>query len=195
MSKALIFTMHKVGSSSLMQVYREQGYSVDRGYEENIHTLLPISEYDIVATAVRDPIARNISWFFEQFGVAVLQENLRNEQIYLWLMENIDHNYPLTWFDNVFRLAMQINVYDFVIQPMPRILNKNGKALHFYKTNSLEIHRAETEATRPYGAIYHRFLEWVKFSPAYIDKMYNSKYARHFFTEEETAEWRNRWQE
>lgn len=186
--KALVFTMQKVGSSSAMRILESRGFVVDRGYEENIVELAPISSYDFVVTLVRDPIARNISWFFEKFGLEVLQNNLRNEQIYLLFMENINHKYPLTWFDKVFRLATQLDVY---VHPpyVPRGIYE------IWRTDELPDHRADTMLTRPYGAMYQNFLDWVKLPKSYTSLMYNSKFAKHFFLEDELLDWRKRWEE
>lgn len=185
--KALVLTMHKVGSSSLKAMLEEQGYLVDRGYKENIHTLLPAAEYEIVATAVRDPVARNISWFFEQHGNRVMQENMRYAQIYQMFLNKIDHFYPLVWFLEVWNPYTRMDVFDHA----PYF----GEKFQIYRTSELPMHRAETEETRPYGAVYHQFLEQVKLPKPYLNAMYHSKFARHFFNEDELLDWRKQWQE
>lgn len=42
MSKIMVFTMQKVGSSSVKRGLEEKGYEVDRAYEENILELPPL---------------------------------------------------------------------------------------------------------------------------------------------------------
>jgi len=113
MSKILVFSMQKAGSSSVIHALKTAGNEVDRGYEENISQLSPIPSYDAIYTLVRDPIARNISWFFEVNGIRLLQEGTRLERIKEELLDSIDHSYPLTWFDNVFFPATGLDVYKY----------------------------------------------------------------------------------
>ena len=172
---------------------KKSGYSVDRGYAENIHTLLPISAYDLVVTPIRDPIARNISWFFEKNGLRMLQENKTNEEIKAEFLKKIDHSYPLRWFDTIYRLVTMIDIYNYGFSGNALDIDNKFTILRIDKFEP--EHRANTIYTRNYGSIYYGFLQWVKLSAPYVDLMYNSKFAQHFFSEKELEERRIRWQE
>jgi len=179
MAKIMVFTMQKVGSSSVKRALEEKGHVVDRAYEENILELDPLAAYEAIYTLVRDPVARNISWMFEVHGNRILQENIRLEHIKDLFLEEIDQTYPLTWYDRVFFPATGLDVYKYDF-PANGILLL-GKVLVMRTDKMLFKHRADTTLTRPYGAIYHNFLEWVRFPKSYLDKMYMSKYTQHFF--------------
>ena len=63
-NQTLVYTMEKVGSSTAMRAIQSAGIVAGRGTIYNIHEL-DLSEYDCYVTMVRDPMARNISQFFE----------------------------------------------------------------------------------------------------------------------------------
>jgi hypothetical protein len=55
----------------------------------------------------------------------------------------------------------------------------------------LAHHNRSTD--RDYSATYGRFLKELRLSPAYLDRMYESKFARHFYSPEEIAAFRTQW--
>jgi len=191
MSKILVFTMGKVGSSSVIHALITAGNEVDRAYEENANELFLATDYDAIYTLVRDPIARNISYFFEKYGMQILQENNKMEVVMKSFMDDIDHSYPLTWFDRIFFPSVGLNVYKYKFPPGgPLFL---GKVCILRTDQMKDEHRAETETTRPYGSIYHAFKEFARFPESYLQGVYESKFVRHFFTTKEIADLYERW--
>jgi hypothetical protein len=195
MSKILVLTMHKVGSTTMLNGLKEAGHIVDRGYEENVDSLdleNTIDTYDAIYTAVRDPVARNISWFFEVNGNRVLQEGTRLERIKEELLE-MDHQYALTWFDDVFFPIVGIDIYKYDFPDSGVFLLGNICVL---RTEQMQFeHKSDTVLTKQYGDLYKEFRDWVKFDDEYLDKMYSSKYVKHFFSPREIEEMREKWQE
>ena len=191
MSKILILTMHKVGSSSMLRGLKAEGHEVDKGYAENITELPPLAYYDAIYTTVRDPIARNVSYLFEMHGNRLLQESMRLERIKEVFFTGVDQLYPLTWFDKVYYPIVGLDVYKYDF-PENGILIL-GKALIMRMEQMKFEHRAETETTRPYGALYHEFEKWVKFPKWYLDDMYESEFTKHFFTPKEIEKLYARW--
>lgn len=190
MSKILVFTMQKVGSSSVIYALKDK-YEIDRGYEENILELPPLASYEAIYTLVRDPVARNISWLFECHGNRILQENMRLEHIKQLFFDEIDQEYPLTWFDKVFFPVIGLDLYKYDFPANGVLLL--GKVCVMRTDKMMFDHRADTTISRPYGAIYNNFLEWVKFPEDYLDEMYKSKYTQHFFLPFEIDELYQRW--
>ena len=191
MDKILVFTMQKVGSSSVIYALKDR-YEIDRGYEENVSELSSVKDYDAIYTLVRDPVARNISWFFEVNGNRLLQESMPLEHIKGEFMA-MDQTYPLTWFDEVFLKYINIDVYKYSF-PVNGVLFL-GK-ICILRTDQMQFqHRADTIITRSYGALYKNFLDWVKFPREFLDKLYQSKYVEHFFKSYEIVKLYERWLE
>jgi len=174
----------------MLRGLKKEGHTVDRGYAENISQLSPISSYDAIYTSVRDPIARNISYFFEMQGNRLLQENTRLDCTKEEFLAE-DQNYSLDWFDNVFFPATGVDVYKYDFPASGVLLI--GKICVLRMEQMKFEHRADTRLTRPYGALYREFVDWVKFDDEYIDEMYSSKYAMHFFSPKEIEELWERW--
>lgn len=188
MAKILVFTMQKVGSSSMINALKTAGNEVDRGYEENIDSLPDTKEYDAIYTMVRDPVARNISWMFETDGAWLLASQVPLQETKEAFLKDVDHQYPLNWFDDVFFPRFNINVYKYPFVS-PLILGK----ICILKTDTMIVHNANTVDTRPYGELYRTFLDQVKFPEHYLDMMYKSKFTQHFFLPEEIDEMYERW--
>jgi hypothetical protein len=45
-----------------------------------------------------------------------------------------------------------------------------------------------------YADVYRRFTKLLRMPPQYLDRMYASRYSRHFYTPAELAEFRSRWE-
>jgi len=204
--RGLVFSMHKVGSSTVMQAFREVGLNPERGYAENLDYLeaYGLENYPVIVTPVRDPIARNISWFFEQFGKDLTSNT--NKRV---LDTFVFSGYPLTWFDYWFKPAFGIDIYEhkfnktrgwsvindrFILVQTERMSKVLPDAFEsVLGVRPVVEHRASSVETRPYGQLYKEFLETVKFPEEQVDSMYSSKFVKHFFTKKQVDAWRQRW--
>ena len=171
-----------------------------------------------IITIVREPISLNISRFFQWFGRYM---GLRDEDAKFTIAELIDmfktkhsHSHPLTWFDEEVKEVLGIDVYRY---PFPKekghLTIKEGKfellVLKAETTDSIKEQaiatfldmpnfklsiRSNVSAEKQYAATYREFKESIRLSHDYLDMMYNSKYARHFYSEREIdnayAKWR-----
>jgi hypothetical protein len=63
----------------------------------------------------------------------------------------------------------------------------------FLDVPELRIERNELSAEPPYVDAQARFIEWIRIPDAYLDVMYGSRPARHFYSEPEIAAFRARW--
>lgn len=203
---ALVFTMGKVGSSTVMEAFRQCGRLPERGYEANVDYLQPLSKYEVVVTPVRDPVARNISQFFELHGDDLSAKSF--EEIYDIMLDQPAEEflYPLTWFDNVFKPTFGIDVYKkrFNKKRGWSVINGRYILIQTERLNTLpyalenvigfrpeSVHRASTISDRWYGEAYKRFCEWVRFPDLHM--FYESKYVRHFYTKEQIEKMEARW--
>ncbi len=185
-----VYTMGKVGSTTIMRAAQLAGHVVDRVYAGN-EEMMDWRLFDRVITAVRDPIARNISQHFETDRA-----------------ESVHSDWPLTWIDRYLEPRTGIDVY---ATKFPTV--KGWKIYQGYllivKTELLSKalepaltmlcgegdyvidHRADGEAK--FGEFYERFVKASTFSKEFLDQMYESKYAKHFYSPKQIAALRKKW--
>lgn len=165
---------------------------------------------------VRDPVGRNVSAFFENYRHLV-GEKYRDSDMEVGRMidrflTSYPHEVPLTWFDHEVRDTLGIDVF---AQPSPaepgwmtaenppfRLLVLKleaddvvlAKALgSFVGVDDLELVRANVGAEKEYAKDYAEFKRRIRLPGEYLDRMYGSRYAKHFYTDEELASFRKRW--
>lgn len=178
-----------------------------------------VKKIDII-TAVRDPIARNISAFFQNLDVLInkdilLQKTSEEALGYAMelFMERYNHDIPLTWFDNEMAQAFHFDIYS---QPFPcskgyhiiqtektnlmiiRLENFNqigSEALQrFLHSGKITLSNRNSSETKWYSDIYSRFRNTVRFPKEFIDHMYSTKFMKHFYSSDEIDEFTARWQ-
>jgi hypothetical protein len=183
-----------------------------------------------VITLIRDPVARNVSSFFEnmelfEYDYAAKMKSGREEDIVAELMELFRKKYidgsdaahvdadPLTWFDEELKTVFDVDVLegDFPVErgfeiyegPLADVLFIRLEDLGTYMGEAFErflglegagLQQSNVGTDKDYAPLYRRFLDTFKIPGAYLDRMYNSKVSRHFYTEEELAKFRSRWE-
>lgn len=174
-----------------------------------------------VITLVRDPVARNLSWFFQVMdrlypeiyadGIKGKFNSKLTEKSFLNVGEE-SHKEPLVWFDSQIKLNFHVDVYSkpfskhkgyeiyenekarILVIRLEDIDNCAAKALtDFLNIDNIDIVSTNRSSDKKYKAMYKCFLESIKLDNTYLDKMYNSKFTRHFYTEDEIENFRKRW--
>jgi hypothetical protein len=168
-----------------------------------------------IITMVRDPIARNLSSYFEHLdfihGMADAHAHVSIVSLVDRFLSAYTHDEPLTWFDDEMLPATGIDVYR---HPFPSsgvqtirterlallILKaelpdpfKREELEKFVGKGGLELGIVNSTANKTKGAAYRQFLEAVQLRGAYIDTMLESRYARHFYTDAEREALRQRY--
>jgi hypothetical protein len=173
-----------------------------------------------VVTLVRDPVARNISDYFHKLGEVEPARVGREPSDELvaelrtgFLERFEDHELPLTWFDSELKGVFGLDVYETPF-PVARgyglYANARARAV-VIRTEDLD--RVAADALRellglegmrltavnvgerkPYARLYSRFVAQVELPSEYLSRMYDSRFARHFYAEEELAAFRRKWQ-
>ena len=170
---------------------------------------------------VRDPVARNISRFFQSIDYDEVVPDARkqlgagligvNELIDIF-WEKWEHVSALNWFDMQFKPVFNIDVYS---RPFPRekgydIYREGRFSLLLIRLEDLDIHaeqaieeflgipdiklkRSNVGADKWYKDIYREFLSKITLSDEYIDQIYNSKFVQHFYSHDEINAFRARW--
>lgn len=183
-----------------------------------------------VVTLVRDPVARNVSSFFQNldsfFDFWPLDElehrdtdDVARELIDLFL-ESYPTNSPLiagdgdplVWFDEELKAVFDVDVYArsfpaevgfrtyssatanvllIRVEDLDRVASDALGS--FLGVSGVTVGRRNDSLGKPYSAVYRRFKELLIMPEDYLDRLYTSRYATHFYTEAETAMFRARW--
>jgi hypothetical protein len=184
----------------------------------------------MLITLVREPIARNISTFFENlevtkqanaaryavrsdyygFDIEVDLENL-NPLIALFF-DRLVHERPLRYFDDEIRTVYGIDVFESVfprdkgfriyqsdnadlllirLENLDVCANSAFKA--FLGIEDLSLVKTNVASNKVYAPLYRAFKRSIRLPQDYVDRMYDSTYSRHFYSEEEIHQFRQRW--
>lgn len=157
-----------------------------------------------IISMVRDPIERNISAFFDAFelyvGVSPEKYEGNMQELETIYHRNLPHDYAINWYENQFYNAIGINIYDFefsIEKGFVTIQSKNIEII-ILKTNVKDTFKENllsdfcncpnfklTNTNQTKSQLYDEFKQYIKFSMPYLNKQYQSKYALHFFSQEE----------
>jgi hypothetical protein len=169
-----------------------------------------------VITLVREPIATNISMFFQvlrRYTDAPYEElRLTTPELIELFKSAYNCSRPLTWFDVELKPALGIDPYRHPFSPerghqiirAPKlevlILRaelsdpvKEQAVAEFLGIDGLELGRSNASSKKAYAQQYREFTDAITFGPEFVDAMYESRYARHFYSEDERQRLRSRW--
>jgi hypothetical protein len=160
-----------------------------------------------VVTIVREPIARNLSSYFEHLDAIWNTKNAHQsipvEDLCRGLPERFPHTEPLTWFEDEMLPVLGIDVYS---SPFPEeghdvirtkhvdvlILKceisdetKSAALSRFLGIDGIDVRRTNETASKEKGAVFQRFRQTIRLSPSYIEDMLSARYTRHFYSEAE----------
>jgi hypothetical protein len=168
-----------------------------------------------IVTMVRDPIARNLSSYFEHLDFIWQKIDAHDGVPMSALIEGFHsrfpHEEPLTWFDDEMLPVTGIDVYD---SPFPEsghlTVRRDNLDLLILKSELADEVKAQvlsqftgvpirsvgsrnrtSEKTK--GAVYRQFAREIRLDRAYVERMLGSRYARHFYTARELDELRARY--
>jgi hypothetical protein len=174
-----------------------------------------------VVTLVRDPVARTVSAFLRHFPYAFpeLGEAVRDDpanvarlaDMYLGEWE-FGHRFALEWFDREVRDVLGIDVY---ATPFPRDAGyaiyggpkcdllliraedldrcAAGAFREFMALPDLVLVTANRTEDQSYAEAARRFVAALSLPADYLERMYGSALARHFYSDAERAAFRSRW--
>jgi hypothetical protein len=174
-----------------------------------------------VITLVRDPVARTVSAFFRHFtfnhpelGRDFHAEPANADRLIDLFLDPAEpeHEFTLGWFDRELRDVLEIDVFASAFSHASgwarydsarcRLLLLRleeldqigaGELSDFLDAPGLTLTAANRTENEPYFAAYRRFLERLQLPPSYLDRMYGSRLACHFYTEDELERFRTRW--
>ncbi len=173
-----------------------------------------------IITLIRDPIARNISTFFQSLDIFFPKwekehknnlEDYVDEMIELFLQE-ANHKLALSWFDAYLKPVFDIDVY---AEQFPTVhgyktySRKNVELLlirledinqcaedaigKFLNVDGFRLKKANISSEKNYSKAYSMFKDYIKLPYSYVDETYSSKFVQHFYTESEIEQFKNKW--
>jgi hypothetical protein len=176
-----------------------------------------------IITLVRDPIARNVSSFFQDLTTrhtyldfaAMLADNDTEgtaRRLINAFLDNHDHQRPLKWFDMELRRVFGIDVFaepfdkqkGFTIYRNDRCrvlliklesLDRCVRAAfeQFLNINDFKLQTENVSRQKKYGQLYDAVKRSINFPEAFIDRMYTSRLVQHLYTNDEIAVFRRKW--
>lgn len=182
-----------------------------------------------VITMVRDPVARNISAFFQTLQIDHDTErscyHLRSfygfettatdddvSTLGPFFLSHFEHDTPLVFFDRELKGVLDVDVFAtrFPKEKGYAILESDRAEVlvlrledldqcvqeairEFLGLEHFELGKFNVGKSKGYGGMYRTFLKTMALPASYLDQMYESRYARHFYTDHELAKFRDRW--
>jgi len=164
-----------------------------------------------VITLVRDPIARNLSSYFEHLDAIwnrpAAYASVPIDELHRGFVERFRHDEPLTWFDDELRAVFGIDVY---AHPFPasghlRVedllivkseLDDAAKCVaigDFLGIRDLSLHAVNVTERKAKGEVYRQFISTLRLAPAYVEHMLDARYTRHFYNDAEREAMRRRY--
>jgi hypothetical protein len=191
--------------------FREKFYA-ERIYKAYVRSQHPLR----VITLVREPVANNVSMFFQLLDQYISTDSEISDydidELVGIFVENYAHARPLTWLDAEIKTHFGIDVFQnpfpvhqgYTVISQGRIsllvlrceLDDRTKAqaiADFLGLDEFDLVRSNVASDKSYARQYAEFKQRIRIPPALLDQMYNSKFARHFYSEEELEQFRARW--
>lgn len=176
-----------------------------------------------VISLVREPIAKNISQFFQNIDVVYpdfgYQEKLKTmsmkeltDDSIAFFIANFVHKDPLVWFDVEMKPFFDLDVYQtpfdhergYQIYENARCkalvvrLENLGQCIRtamseFIGLDNFELVNENIGSGKYYADVYKEMKRCINLPDAYLEEMYTSKMARYFYTDSEIDKFKKRW--
>jgi hypothetical protein len=176
-----------------------------------------------VISLVRDPIAKNISQFFQNIDVVYPEFGYREklkfmnieeltDDLIAFFITNFVHKDPLVWFDVEMKSIFELDVYQTPFDHARgyRIYeNDRCKALvvrledlgrcikkamsEFIGFPNFQMVNENIGSGKDYADVYKEMKRCINLPDTYLDEMYGSKMARYFYTTSEIDAFKKRW--
>lgn len=191
--------------------FREKFYS-EKIYKSYVKPGHPLR----VITLVREPVANNVSMFFQlidQFlDIPIEESHVDIDEVIEIFLTRYMHTRPLTWLDAELKTTLGVDVfqhpfpaergYQIISSGNVRLLTlkcelddaiKANAIAEFLELDEFEIVRSNVTREKSHAKEYAEFRRRIRIPEALLDEMYESKYARFFYSADERARFRDRW--
>lgn len=173
-----------------------------------------------VITVVRDPLATNVSGLFHNYRWWPAELKGRCESptddcltaVQAYFLDHYTHDVPDTWFDMEVKSLYGVNVFaepfdatrgyaiyrndfaDVLVLKLERMNACAADAMRdFLGLENFRLEESNVADDKDYAALYSAFRRQASLPESYLDRMYSSRVARHFYSPEEIAAFRQKW--
>jgi hypothetical protein len=168
-----------------------------------------------IISLTREPIARNISAFFQNYKKYTRQRFSKSkhtlDELMTIFLTDFDHLEPLSWFDIHMKDNFGIDVYLSEFPPCgyANYENENFQLLlmrseiadadkrkaigSYINLPAFELIPKNVGSKKSYASIYRQFVNTIILPEEYLNELYDSRFMRHFYTEESIERFRNKW--
>lgn len=170
----------------------------------------------LLVSLVREPIARNISAYFENldnlWGVENAHTSIPMADLLNKFVQDYDHEIPSKWFDTEVRDTVGIDVFDYSFPMeagyglisnekadlliMKHDLDDDSKGValgELLGVGPVSVEQANVSQNKKYGDVYSSFREQIRLDPQFVRDTLNSQYAKHFYCENDLRKFYERW--
>lgn len=160
---------------------------------------------------VRDPIARNLSAFFQNLHLEPM--HIRTEEnpqkLFDHFVNNYGHSVPMTWFEREFETQLSIDIFSKPFDREKKFVRLPGKHVVLFRVDcpddvkgrvltqelgrKITIRRQNDSANKDYFEKYGAIKDFAKFPESFLSRIYDSKFAQHFWTYDERQAFKAKW--
>jgi len=206
-----------------VQMWKDAGEEIPSAMGTSLYLMKEVHNrnWDVISL-VRDPVARNISAFFQILKLYAYSFKNDTQYMQMDLDQKVDvlireffrkfnHEDIFSWFDEEMKATFGIDVFErpFDQSIGYRVYERDGNRLlvlqferlsglvdvirNFLGLPEFELSRENVGETKDYAPLYKRFRERIRFDDAFLDRMYNNPFVRHFYSEEDIEAFRRKW--
>ena len=176
-----------------------------------------------IISLVRDPVARDISDVFQNIErdmphIVNLDQKQASDEIQRHILEMLYQfdettDYACTWFDNELKDVFHFDIFlppfdkhqgyqifstqyaDILVIRLENLTTCHKKAFHeFLGLKNFTLSYENQGKNKWYSDVYDLILEKIDIPDFILNNIYNSRYAKHFYTEHERLEFNKKWQ-
>lgn len=209
-----------VGGWSRLVKKERGGFLRNRQLNRELSRMKAAGERVKVITMVRDPVATNLSglfhnhiwWPAEIKALCAEPSPACLEALQAHFLTRYPHDVPETWFDMEVRALYGVDVYaepfdpargyaiyrsDFADVLLLRLesLNQCAPAAlsEFMGLDAFELVESNTAEDKSYADLYKAFRRELALPESYLDRVYGTRFATHFYSADELAAFRRKW--
>ena len=164
-------------------------------------------------TLVREPVARNLSAFFQNLhefshGKTAVNDELASKTFEKFRGE-YNHNVAGTWFDREFNGEVGIDVFNHKFEKSQKFAVNVRRNFAVFRIDAptlvkqavlsrvfgrrIHIQRTNDSSAKDYAELYNRVRRIARFDEAFLDKIYSTRFAKHFWTKRELDQFKAYW--
>jgi len=213
--------VHDIHTLNDEHLRREAMKALEAGRFPNPHICVSMAwkEREIVTpqravyiSLVRDPIGRNISAYFqnrsEEFAEASTHPD-GAERLVQGFLDGYNHQFPINWFDREFKRYLGLDVFNFRFRKDVRYQLSHHERIVIFRVDATDeiksrvlsrvlgykvsVDRVNDSANKSHREMYDAVKRLARFRSDVLDPIYDSPFARHFWTPDEIEDMRSRW--